>query len=288
MAAAYSDVHYRRIQLLKKTLAQIVLLFIAFVVFFPIMWMISQSLTPNSEVWDWPPQFIPQHPTLENYQTLFTRQDLAIGHWFVNSLFVSTITTILTLFITSLAAYAFARLRFPGRDVIFFILLSALVIPAQVTLIPIFLLMRDFKWLDTYHALIWPAMANVFAVFMLRQFFLGIPRELEEAAILDGATRFGIYWRIILPMSSSALTALAIFVFLGSWNDLFWPLIVLNRLEMRTLPVGLTVLSSAYYTREQSLVQAGAVIASVPVLIFYAFFQRQILKGITFTGMAGM
>ncbi len=288
MAAAYSDVGYRRIQLLKKTLVQIVLLFIAFVVFFPIMWMISQSLTPNSEVWDWPPQFIPQHPTLENYQTLFTRQDLAIGHWFVNSLFVSTITTILTLFITSLAAYSFARLRFPGRDIIFFIMLSALVIPAQVTLIPIFLLMRDFKWLDTYHALIWPAMANVFAVFMLRQFFLGIPRELEEAAILDGATRFGIYWRIILPMSSSALTALAIFVFLGSWNDLFWPLIVLNRLEMRTLPVGLTVLSSAYYTREQSLVQAGAVIASVPVLIFYAFFQRQILKGITFTGMAGM
>lgn len=288
MAATYSDIHYKRIQLLKKTLVQIVLLFIAFVVFFPIMWMISQSLTPNSEVWDWPPQFIPQHPTLENYQTLFTRQDLAIGHWFMNSLFVSTITTILTLFITSLAAYSFARLRFPGRDVIFFILLSALVIPAQVTLIPIFLLMRDLKWLDTYHALIWPAMANVFAVFMLRQFFLGIPRELEEAAILDGATRFGIYWRIILPMSSSALTALAIFVFLGSWNDLFWPLIVLNRLEMRTLPVGLTVLSSAYYTREQSLVQAGAVIASVPVLIFYAFFQRQILKGITFTGMAGI
>lgn len=288
MTAAYSDVHYRRLQLLKKTLVQIVLLFIALVVFFPIMWMISQSLTPNSEVWDWPPQFIPQHPTLENYQTLFTRQDLAIGHWFVNSLFVSTITTILTLFITSLAAYSFARLRFPGRDVIFFILLSALVIPAQVTLIPIFLLMRDFKWLDTYHALIWPAMANVFAVFMLRQFFLSIPRELEEAAILDGASRFGIYWRIILPMSSSALTALAIFVFLGSWNDLFWPLIVLNRLEMRTLPVGLTVLSSAYYTREQSLVQAGAVVASVPVLIFYAFFQRQILKGITFTGMAGM
>ncbi|NPV67100.1 MAG: carbohydrate ABC transporter permease [Anaerolineae bacterium] len=288
MAATYSDIHYKRIQLLKKTLVQIVLLFIAFVVFFPIMWMISQSLTPNSEVWDWPPQFIPQNPTLENYQTLFTRQDLAIGHWFMNSLFVSTITTILTLFITSLAAYSFARLRFPGRDVIFFILLSALVIPAQVTLIPIFLLMRDLKWLDTYHALIWPAMANVFAVFMLRQFFLGIPRELEEAAILDGATRFGIYWRIILPMSSSALTALAIFVFLGSWNDLFWPLIVLNRLEMRTLPVGLTVLSSAYYTREQSLVQAGAVIASVPVLIFYAFFQRQILKGITFTGMAGI
>ncbi len=286
--STYNDIRYRRIQLIKRVLVQVILMAIAFVVFFPIMWMISQSLTPNSEIWDWPPQFIPQHPTLENYQTLFTRQDLAIGHWFLNSLFVSTITTILTLFVTSLAAYSFARLRFPGRDIIFFILLSALVIPAQVTLIPIFLLMRDFKWLDTYHALIWPAMANVFAVFMLRQFFLSIPRELEEAAILDGATRFGIYWRIILPMSSSALTALAIFVFLGSWNDLFWPLIVLNRLEMRTLPVGLTVLSSAYYTREQALVQAGAVIASVPILIFYAFFQRQILKGITFTGMGGM
>jgi len=286
--ATYSDIRYKRTRLLKNILVQVVLLVVAFIVFFPILWMISQSFTPNSEIWDWPPQFIPRNPTLENYHLLFTRQDLSIGHWFFNSLFVSTVTTVLTLLVTSLAAYSFARLRFPGRDLIFFVLLSALVIPAQVTLIPIFLLMRDLKWLDTYHALIWPALANVFAVFMLRQFFLGIPRELEEAAILDGASRFGIYWRIILPMSTNALTALAIFTFLGSWNDLFWPLIVLNRLEMRTLPVGLTVLSDAYYTREQGLVQAGAVIASVPVLIFYAFFQRQILKGITFTGMGGM
>ena len=273
--------------LLKRFSFHIILLVIAFLVMFPILWSISQSFMSNTEIWDWPPRLIPQQPTFENYRTLFTRQDLQLSRWFVNSLFVSSVITVLALFVTSLAAYAFARLRFPGRDLIFFVLLSAMVLPAQVTLIPVFMMIRQLGFIDTYHALIWPAMANVFAVFMLRQFFLGIPRELEEAAILDGASRFGIYWRVIIPISASALTALAIFIFLGSWNDLFWPLIVLNRLEMRTLPVGLSVLGDSY-GREQALVQAGAVVASLPVLIFYAFFQRQILKGITFTGMGGM
>jgi multiple sugar transport system permease protein len=264
-----------------------ILLMVSFVVIFPFMWAISQSLTPNTEIWVWPPRFIPQNPTLENYQILFTRQDLQIARWFLNSLFVSITTTVLVLFVTSLAAYSFARLRFPGRDLIFYIMLVTMMIPIQVTLIPVFLMIRDLGFLDTYHALIWPALANVFGVFLLRQFFMSIPRELEEAAVMDGASRFFIYWRVILPISTSALTALAIFVFLGSWNDLFWPLIVLNRLEMRTLPVGLSVLADSY-GREQALVQAGAVFAVLPVLFVYAFLQRRILKGITFTGMGGM
>src|SRR5690606_18097385 len=153
------------------------------------------------------------------------------------SVVVSTTVTLLSLFISSLTAYGFSRLEFPGRNFIFVSILFALMVPGEVTLIPVFLLVRNFGWLDTYNALIWPAMANVFGVFLLRQFFMSIPKEMEEAAVIDGAGRFRIYWQIILPLSRSALVALTIFTFLGSWNDLFWPLIVLNRLEMRTLPV---------------------------------------------------
>ena len=146
--------------------------------------------------------------------------------------------------------------------------------------------MGDLKFLDTYHALIWPAGASVFGVFLLRQFFLTIPTELEEAAVLDGASRFGVYRHVVLPLSSSALVALGIFTFLGSWNDLFWPLIVLNRLEMRTLPVGLAILVGEY-GYERALGMAGATVALIPVLIFYAIFQRRIIEGITLTGMGG-
>ncbi len=257
-----------------------------FFVGFPFFWVVSQSFMSNKEIFDWPPQFIPRNPTLENYNTVLTRQDLQLGRWFINSVFVSTSITALVLVVTSMAAYALARLRFPGRDLIFYSALATVMIPGQVTLIPVFLLMRDLKFLDTYHALIWPAGASVFGVFLLRQFFMNIPYELEEAAILDGASRLGVYWRIILPLSSSALIALAILTFLGSWNDLFWPLIVMNRLEMRTLPVGLTIMNNEY-NQERALIMAGSVVSFAPVLLFYAIFQRRIIQGVTLTGMGG-
>jgi multiple sugar transport system permease protein len=265
---------------------QALLLLGVFIIGFPFFWVISQSFTPNTEIYDWPPHVIPHHPTLENYTDVLTRRDLQLGRWFINSVFVSSAVTVLVLVVASMAAYAFARLRFPGRDLIFYVALATLMVPAQVTLIPVYLLMRDLKFLDTFHALIWPAGAGVFGVFLLRQFFLSIPRELEEAAVLDGASRFGVYWRIVLPLSSSALVALAIFTFLGSWNDLFWPLIVLNRLEMRTLPVGLAILVGEYW-QERALMMAGATIALIPVLIFYTIFQRRIIEGVSLTGMGG-
>jgi multiple sugar transport system permease protein len=265
---------------------QILLILGVFVIGFPFLWVVSQSFMSNTEIFDVPPRLIPRHPTLENYYAVFTRQDLQLGRWFINSVSVSSVITILVLAVASTAAYAFARLRFPGRDIIFYAALATMMIPGQVTLIPIFLLMRDLKFLDTYHALIWPAGANVFGVFLLRQFFLTIPRELEEAAILDGASRFGVYRRVVLPLSSSALVALGIFTFLGSWNDLFWPLIVLNRLEMRTLPVGLAILVGEY-GYERALGMAGATVALIPVLIFYTIFQRRIIEGVTLTGMGG-
>jgi multiple sugar transport system permease protein len=265
---------------------QILLILGVFVIGFPFLWVVSQSFMSNTEIFDVPPRLIPRHPTLENYYAVFTRQDLQLGRWFINSVSVSSAITILVLAVASTAAYAFARLRFPGRDIIFYAALATMMIPGQVTLIPIFLLMRDLEFLDTYHALIWPAGANVFGVFMLRQFFMTIPTELEEAAILDGASRFGVYRRVVLPLSSSALVALGIFTFLGSWNDLFWPLIVLNRLEMRTLPVGLAILVGEY-GYERALGMAGATVALIPVLIFYTIFQRRIIEGVTLTGMGG-
>jgi multiple sugar transport system permease protein len=161
-------------------------------------------------------------------------------------------------------------------------------IPSQVTLIPNFLLMRDLKFIDTFNALIWPGAANVFAVFLLRQFFMQIPQELEEAAILDGASYFGRFRHVILPLSTNALTALAIFVFLGHYNDLFWPFIVTNSIDMRTLPVGLTILNSAYAVTSRPLILAGAMFATIPILIVYIIFQRRIIKGVTVTsGMGG-
>lgn len=262
------------------------LLILTVLVGFPIYWTFVVSITPSEQVFNWPLQLFPEAPTLEHYREVLTRQDLQLPRWFLNSVVVSTTITLLSLFICSLTAYGFARLEFPGRNFLFVSILLALMVPMEVTLIPVFLLVRSLGWLDTYNALIWPAMANVFGVFLLRQFFSSIPKEMEEAAVIDGASRFRIYWQIILPLSQSGLAALTIFIFLGAWNDLFWPLIVLNRLEMRTLPVGLTVLNGTY-TQERALIMAGAVIASAPILFFYAIFQRRIIAGVMLTGMGG-
>ena len=260
---------------------------LAVTVGFPFYWMVVLSLTPESEIYRWPIQLIPASPTLDNYVRLFARPDLQIERWFLNSLVIATLETGLGLFVCSLAAYGFARLEFPGRDKMFYSLLFALMVPFQVTLIPTFLLVRRLGWIDTYNGVIWPGVAGVFSVFLLRQFFLSVPRELEESALLDGAGRFRIYWQIVLPLTRSGLVALTIFLFLGSWNNLFWPLIILNRLEMRTLTVGLTVLRGAYGGDQMGMVMAGAAVASIPILIFYAIFQRQILKSIMLTGLKG-
>ncbi len=266
--------------------AYIILIPLALVTIMPLVYMFSQSLTPESEVYVWPIRFIPENPTINNFYRLATWPNLPIMRWFFNSFFVSTSVTILILFINSLTAYGFARLEFPGRDFLFVLVLTTIMIPGEVTLIPTFLIMRDLGWLDTYHALIWPAGASVFGVFLLRQFFQAIPREIEDAAIIDGCSKFGTYWRIIVPLSSSALIALGIFTFLGSWNDLFWPLIALNSNEMRTLPVGLSILQHEGYT-QQGLGMAAAAVTTLPVLILYAIFQRHIIQGVMVSGLTG-
>jgi multiple sugar transport system permease protein len=252
----------------------------------PIMYMISQAFTPEQDTMVWPIQWIPRRPTVDNFMRIFQDPTLPVVRWFINSMAVATSVTVLVLLMSSLAAYAYARLEFPGRDVIFFLLLTSLMIPGAVTLIPVFLLLRDLKMLDSYHAVIWPAGAGVFGVFLLRQQFLSIPKELEEAAVVDGAGRFRIFWQICLPLVRSATVALAIFTFLGSWNDLFWPLIVLSDRINLTLPVGLAVLGQGNYV-QRGLTMAAAVIASGPPLILYAIFQRRIIAGVATTGLAG-
>jgi multiple sugar transport system permease protein len=267
--------------------AYVYLIILSLFVVLPLILILSQSLMTNQEVNRWPPGLYTPNPVWENYTTLLTRPDLQLPRWLFNSLFAAAAYTTVVIMVCAPAAYAFARLRFPGSNILFAILLVTIMIPSQVTLIPNFLLMRDLRFLDSFNALVWPGAANVFAVFLLRQFFMQIPGELEEAAILDGATYWGRFWRIIMPLSTNALVALAIFVFLGHYNDLFWPLITTNSLEMRTLPVGLTILNFSYGGMERPLVLAGAVFATVPIMIVYILFQRHIIKGVTLTGMGG-
>jgi multiple sugar transport system permease protein len=258
----------------------------AFVVF-PLIITVSQSFMTNQEVNRWPPKVIPTEPTIESYRAVLTQQDIRLDMWLRNSFFAAAGHTIAVILICAPAAYAFARLRFPGNKILFSILLVTIMIPGQVTLIPNYILMRDLGWIDTFNALIFPGAANVFGVFLLRQFFMQIPSELEEAAVLDGAGYFGRFWHVILPLSTNALVALAIFVFLGHFNDLFWPIIVTSSLETRTLPVGLSIIQSSYAGQYRPMILAGAVLSTLPIFIVYVIFQRRIIQGVTLTGMGG-
>jgi multiple sugar transport system permease protein len=256
-------------------------------VLFPMVIAVSQSFMTNQEVNRWPPKIVPTDPTIDSYRNVLTQQDLRLDLWLRNSLIAATGYTLAVLLICSPAAYAFARLRFPGNRILFALLLVTIMVPGQVTLIPNFLLMRDLEWIDSFRALILPGAANVFGVFLLRQFFMQIPLELEEAAVLDGAGYFGRFRHVILPLSTNALTALGIFVFLFHYNDLFWPLIITNSLETRTLPVGLSILNQSYAGQYRPMILAGAVLSTLPILIVYVIFQRRIIKGVVMTGMGG-
>jgi multiple sugar transport system permease protein len=269
-----------------RVLLYVVLILLALLTLMPVAYMFSQAFSPENETMVWPIRWIPEHPTINNFVRIMNDPTLPVFGWLLNSLLVAVSVTTLVLVISSLTGYAYARLEFPGRDAIFFLLLTSLMIPGAVTFIPNFLLMRNLGWLDSYHGLIWLHGANVFGVFLLRQHFQDVPRELEEAAVIDGAGRFRIYWQVCLPLVTTALVALGIFTFLGNWNDLFWPLIILSDRTRLTLPVGLQVLGGGNYV-QRGVTMAAAALASTPPLILYAIFQRRIIEGITLTGMGG-
>jgi len=255
---------------------------------FPLYWIFLHSFMSEADIYHWPPYLIPPRLTFHNYWEILWGTDykLPMMRWLSNSAFVAFSRIGLELTVASLAAYAFSRLEFPGRDRIFFIILATMMIPSQVTLIPMYLTMSKLHWIDTFHALIWPGLAAVFPVFMLRQFFQTIPRELEEAAILDGCNRLKVLWHVILPLSKPAFSALAIFIFMGNWNALFWPLIITNSDKVRMLVPGLAVMR-ATHMQQRGRVMAAAAFTAVPVMIFYTLFQRHIIEGVTMTGMAG-
>ena len=248
----------------------------------PFLWMLSSSLKEQYQVFSFPPQWIPKPFVWSNF--LEAWRAIPMGRYYLNSLFVASTITFCQLTTCILAAYVFARLRFPGKDVIFMLFLATMMIPGQVTMIPTFIILRSLHWIDTYYALIVPAMVHPFGIFMLRQFFLSIPTELEDAARIDGCSRLGILFRIILPLSVPAVVTLAVFVFMWHWNSFLWPLIVLNTQSKYTLQVGLAMLRSEMGTNWPVLM-AATVIATLPVIALFLAAQRQFVRGITLTGL---
>lgn len=258
----------------------------ALIVILPLLWMLSTSLKPKSE-WFLPQiHWIPVTATWENYQKILNNPSLPIARWFLNSIVVSSISTALILAIDSLAAYAYARMEFRGKRVLFGILLATLFLPGMMFLVPNFLTVTRLGLLNNYAGVILPGLAGVFGVFFMRQFFESLPRELEEAAYIDGATRVQTFLLIALPLAKPALATLGIITFLGSWNDFLWPLLILKDSSLLTLPPGLRTLQGAY-TSEYGQMMAGAVITSIPVLVLYVLLQRYIVESVQTTGLKG-
>lgn len=272
--------------LLGSLLRWLVFLPLVAVIIIPLIYVVSMAFTTEDNQLKFPIEWLPNPITFGNFTHIFADVTLPVAKWFTNSLIIATVGTFIVVFLSSLSGYAFARLEFPGKSQLFSLLLFSLMIPGAITLIPAFLLLRDLKLLNTYQAIWWPAAASVLGIFLMRQHFYAIPRDLEDAARVDGAGPFRIYWQICLPLVRGAMVALGIFTFLGMWNDLFWPLIVLGDRQSFTLPVGLVIIQQGSYI-QRGLAFAAAFIASAPVLIFYAIFQRKIIAGITTTGMAG-
>jgi multiple sugar transport system permease protein len=271
---------------LPKTAGRFVLLCIeAFLFLLPIYWMVSTSVKPEADTIALPIQWIPTRPTLQNYFDVLNSPEGSILRWTFNSIVSSLGHAGAHVIICTLAAYPLARMRFPGRDAWFWFILSSLMLPPIVLLIPQYVMMLQIDWIDTYNALIWPAVPSVFGVFLLRQFFLGIPRELEEAARLDGANVLQVLRHVIVPAAVPALVTLGVFSFLYSWNNYVWPLFVVHG-DMQTLPVGLGKFSTRYVV-EYGKLMAAATIAAVPALIAFIFAQRYIVQGITLTGIKG-
>lgn len=250
----------------------------------PLLWMLSVSFMPAGGASRFPPPLLPSAPTLDNYRALFER--IGMGGYFLNSVVVSTATTLLSLVINAMAGYAFAKLRFAGRERIFKTLLAALVIPSQVTMLPLFLMLKQMGIINSYAGVVVPGLASVFGIFLVRQYARTIPDELLEAARIDGAGEWRIFWRIVLPMLKPVLVTLAIFTFMGTWNDFMWPLIVLTDQSNYTLPVALASLSREHI-QDVEMMMAGAVLTVLPVLALFLALQRYYIQGLLLGSVKG-
>lgn len=255
---------------------------LALTMLFPFLWMVSTSLKTESQVFAWPPQLLPAPVEWGNYSEAWAIAPF--GRYFFNTALVAITVTGVSLFLNSLAAYAFARLRFRGRDLLFMLLLATMMIPFQVTMIPTFLILERLGWLDSYLGLTVPGFAGAFGIFMLRQFMLGIPEDLLDAARMDGCSELRVYAQIVLPLSKPALATLATFTFMGAWNDFILPLMVVKSDEMRTLTLAVAALSSGLYVMSFPLMMAAATFVILPVLIAFLLAQRFFTRSIVLGG----
>lgn len=267
----------------------LLMLLVAFLFLAPLLWMVATAFKTPEEIITGlgALRWLPRAPTTANFANVLGKtEEFPVWRWTANSVLISTAVTALVLIVDSLAAFAYARLRWRGRDTLFAVLVATMLVPGQVLLIPAYLLIRGLGWFDTYGALIVPAGAGAFGVFLLRQFFRSVPIELEEAARLDGCGPMRVFWHVVLPLSRAPLAALGIFTFLGTWNAFEGPLIFTDSLEMRTLPIGITIFQGRYNI-EYGPMMAAATLAAIPVTIAFLLFQKYIIKGISLTGLAG-
>ncbi len=259
-----------------------VLILYAIITLLPFAWALSASFKPVAEIAAGGANLIPQTFTWENYRTIFLQEPL-FGRWLLNSAIAAIAITLFNLLFNSMAGYALARISFPGNRVWFWIILAALMIPGQITLLPKFLILKSLGWLNTYTGLIVPATVNATFIFMMRQFFINFPKELEEAAALDGLGRFETFFRVVLPLAKPALAAQTIFVFMAAWNEFLIPLVIMADPEIFTLPVGLNAFKGQYIS-SWNYIMAASMIFTLPALAIYAFFNRYFIQGLSFTG----
>jgi multiple sugar transport system permease protein len=264
----------------------------------PFLWTLLTAVMPDKQIYAFPPEWLPKAVVISNFSKAIAAANF--GRYFLNSAIVTTTTTVLNLFLSSLTGYTLARLKFPGRRFFFLLILGTLMVPGQVTMIAVYIIMKNMPlfggnnllgqggtgWLNSYPALIIPGVASAFGIFLMRQFMEDLPQELEDAARVDGCSEFGIFWRVMLPQCAPALTALAIFTFMASWNDFLWPLIVTNTDEMKTVQLGLSVFRGYFHT-QWNLMMAATFLISLPPIIVFLLGQRHFVRGIVFSGLKG-
>jgi multiple sugar transport system permease protein len=264
------------------TLYAVLALTVSVVMLLPLVWMVLTSFKPEADIVDFPPRLWPAEWTISHYVDVWDR--IPMARLYINTIVFAGTVTVLSLILDSMTAYALARLRFRGRNVVFVIILVMLMLPFQVTLIPLYDILADLGWTNTLHGLITPRATNAFGIFFLRQFFLSLPADLEEAARIDGAGEFRIYRQIILPLAKPALLTLALFHFMYNWNDLLWPLVIIQSSENQTLPAGLAVFAGQHVV-EYGLLMAGSVLALVPIVLFFLLIQRRFVDSMATTGI---
>ncbi len=270
---------------IKSTLMYLLLGGIAIAMLLPLLWMVSTAFkSPSEDIFQFPPQFIPSSPTFENFVAAW--ESAPFGRYFFNSLVIAIATVVLNLILCSLAAYPLARLNFKGREIIFSLVVATILIPFQIVMIPLYIFAVRLGLLNTYLGAIFPSIASAFGIFLMRQAFQTVPKELEEAARIDGCSELGIWWHIMIPSVRPALVTLALFVFIGSWGDFLWPLLVLDRPEYYTLPLGVNRLAGSF-SFNWRLISAGSVISIVPVILVFIAAQRYIVPSETGSGVKG-